>query len=183
MIRWLALLLAILTCAACLGTRGLRSDECDITVWYVEDLAHGNPRQAGEIQLVDGSEAMTELARLLTGSVQGGTAMPPRLLASRQQRWPALQALFRSGLAVVVTTGPHRGLVAPRKDLATTEQSMVTGLIDAENHDRRILDGLMISTARLEGSQIARFRETVATVRLTLDQAAGATPWSGGTGP
>lgn len=180
--RLTLLLAAILACTACMSSRELRHEETDIAIWYIEDTTHGNPRQPGEIQMVDGSAGMAAVARLLTGNVQGDTVIPPRLLESRQRRWPALLGLFRSGLAVVVGTGQDRGLVAPSKGLASADLAMTCELVDAENNDRRILDALVISTAQLEGGRIRQYRETAAAVRIELDQAAGAQLWIGGTG-
>ncbi len=177
----IGLAMAIIVLAGCIGTRGLRDDEADIAIWYVEDLSHGNPRLPGEIRLVDGSEAMADVARLLAGSEQNGEVMPPHMLSARQQRWPSLKALFRSGFAVVVVDGPHRGLVAPSKDLSGTDLAMAIPIIDAENNDRRTLDALIISTAQYDASRQRRFRAAAANVRVALDTAAGAKPWTGAT--
>jgi hypothetical protein len=179
----LLILLIVWSGTACSSSRSLRQEEADIVVWYIEDCAHGNQRQPGEVQLVDGSAAMTEVARFLTGSSQDGEAVPPRMLDARQRRWPALKGLFRSGLAVVVADGPHRGLVAPNKGLSSADLSVASDLVDAENSDRRLLDALVLSAAGLEGGRQQRYRDAVAGIRIELDTAAGATVWTGATGP
>ena len=58
-----------------------------------------------------------------------------------------------------------------------SDLSMITPLIDAENNDRRTIDGLIIATATLSGSAVDRYRQQAANARLELDQAAGAVVW------
>ena len=80
-------------------------------------------------------------------------------------------------MAVAVGAGPDRGLIAPSRSLVESDLAMVTPLIDAENRDRRTIDGLIIATADLHGSAIDRYRNAISTARLELDHAAGASVW------
>ena len=171
------LAILFLALASCTTVRGLRPNEGEIVAWYIEDLAHGNERRAGEIQLQEASEELLRLSRWLTGSTQAGKVLPPDMLAARMARWPTLRSLFRSGFAVLLIDGPERGLVAPCRDLSDADLALAAPIIDAENRDRRTIDVVVAETARLDMSTAHRYTDQVIAARCALDQAAGATPW------
>jgi hypothetical protein len=172
---WLLMCLAVIACAP---ANGMRDEESTIVAWYIEDLAHGIERQAGEVQLVGSSPALTAVTRWLTRSTMDGRVIPPSQLTARAMRWPALRGLFRNGLAVVLGDGEFRGLVAPRKDLSDEEQILANPIIDAENFDRRTMDSLVRGLANMSDGAARRYSDEVAGARISLDQAAGAAVWS-----
>jgi hypothetical protein len=161
--------------AGCGPVRDLDREECTTVAWYIEDLAHGQERRPGELALVDGSAAM---ARIATWAA-GGSA-PDRLpsqLESRRMRWSVLRALFRQRLAVVLEHGPESGLVAGRPDLSHDDQAMVLPVVDAENQDRRNLDGLILTIAHARAGTGRLYREQLLRARLQLDREGGAEVW------
>jgi hypothetical protein len=162
---------------ACGPARALRDDEATIAAWYVEDLAHGNPRDPGEIALVEHSEAMARLEPLLGGSTMADGNQPLQPVAARRERWATLRGLFRSGAAVTVVTGPNQGLVAPAGTLSGADLTMATAVIDAENNDRRTLDALIITASDLANGHERVYLDPVRQARRDLDLAGGATIW------
>jgi hypothetical protein len=169
----------------CANTRALSSDERELAVWFIEDVAHGHPRRPAELALTAPSTTMHRLADWLSGGTsgryqQGGERAPeeyhpPGALAARVERWPSLRALFAAHQVVAL----KGGLVAARPDLKAEDAVIALPVVDHENLDRRSLDALVVGMVD-EGSGSGDRRawlELAAATRRELDLQAGAEPW------
>jgi hypothetical protein len=163
---------AALLLASCDDRHTWRADEATIAGWWVEDVAHGTPRRAEELQLVDGSDLMAHLAQWALGSDLYGTHVYPRVLVARLTRLPQLASL---GASHLVQRAPD-GSLALRPGLSIDEQELATPLVARENRDRRELDALVLglTDAREESSQA--YLAAVHQARTELDRALGILP-------
>jgi hypothetical protein len=155
-------LLAALALAGC-GSGRLRPAESELTAWWAEDVAHGAPRRPGELDLVDGSPSQQRLAAWLTG---GGAGEPPLPLARRRQRWLALREQIRTGLAVPAAVP---GLLAPGPGADPV-------LLDAENHDRQLIDAAVAALADADRDVAGDWLRAVRAARQALDAQARPAP-------
>jgi hypothetical protein len=179
------LLLALCACLpllliGCNEPRGVAADDIDLVTWFIEDVVHGNPRNPQELVLPDSSEEMERIATWFASSQtpdpkNRALYQPPRQLAERSDRWPVLKALFLQGQAVVLDDG----LVAANPQLEKDDRAYALPIIDAENHDRRTIDALVISMARAERSQSKVWVARFAAARVALDVQGGAKRWVG----
>jgi hypothetical protein len=170
-----ALVCSPLLLSACGQTRGVRNDDIDLVTWFIEDLVHGLTRNPQELVLPDSSEEMTRIATWLVGGNVRDQYQPPRQVALRRDRWPALKALFLQGQAVVLDDG----LVAANPQVTKEDQAYALPIIDAENLDRRAIDALLISLARADRAAAAVWVARSATARVALDTQGGAKRWAG----
>lgn len=165
---------------ACGESRGVVSDDIDLVTWFIEDVVHGNSRNPQELVLPDSNEEMERLALWLAdGQARDAQTpdryQPPPQVASRRDRWPVLKALFLQGQAVLLDDG----LVAANPQLEKEDRAYALPIVDAENHDRRTLDALVISMARADRSQAKVWLARSVAARLALDAQGGAKRWVG----
>ena len=175
-----ALLAATLVTTLALGgcasaTRGFPREHAELVTWYIEDVAHGVARRSQELELSDTTPAMERIASWAAGSDVRGVQTSPYHLAARRERWSVLHTLLRSGMVVVLDSG----LVAARPDLDRGDLDYVLPLVDAENHDRRSLDSLVLTMSNAGVEETKRYRTASAQARLRLDEQAGARRWTG----
>ncbi len=161
--------------SGCGGTRAMPPDQLDLIAWYIEDVVHGQVRKPDELVLPESSEEMERIATWLAGGTVRDQYVPPRQVASRQERWPALKALFLQSLVVVLDDG----LVAATPTLKKEDQTYVLPVIDGENLDRRAIDALVISMIRADRGEAARWLARSGSARVALDTQAGAKRWVG----
>lgn len=171
----LALAGLLLVLGGCRDRRSWRADEADIVAWWVEDVAHGHPRRAEELQLVGGSERMARVAEWAGGSEIRGSRSYPPLLDARRQRRALLTGLCRQGLIVLTPAG----LLAPRPGLDPTEARLVEPAVDSENLSRRQLDSLLVQMADARPAAAEAYLAAVKAARLDLDARDGARLWTG----
>jgi hypothetical protein len=164
--RGAILAVALLALSACGGQRtALDRDESEVLAWYVEDLAHGLPRVASELQRPDGSEGMAAAAAWLSGPT------PPSEMLRRQQRWAALRALCHDRALAIDAEGQLRA----RDDRRTTAQ-----LAAQENLARDTLGQVLLSLGRLRPGSPEALRLTgfLTEARIHHARRAGAPPWT-----
>lgn len=158
-------LLPILVCLLLAGcaarpASAWQPERAAAVAWWIEDVAHGLPRDPGEIRPVDGGPRDEAIARWAAAAEIGGTWQPPRQLAQRRARWPAVAVAISQGEAVPLA---EAGLLAPAEGLPTDRFAEVTRLLDAENNDRRFIDGLVLvmgaADAEVEGVYRAAVRQ------------------------
>jgi hypothetical protein len=163
-----------LALGACQDRQVLAPDEGRIVAWYVEDIAHGHPRRSDELLVTDASVRMEHIAAWAAGDRIRERQEPPEVLRDRRQRLPALAAAFAQG-QVVLAPG---GLVAPRPGLSDEVTAMASTLADAENHDRRALDGIIVGMGGDDPRGVERYLSEAVAARIALDQSCGAQKWS-----
>lgn len=142
-------------------------ERAEAVAWWIEDVAHGLPRQPGEVDMLDAGPGDAAIARWAAGSRHGGTWVPPRQLAARRARWPALAAAIADGLAVAAGGD---GLLAPAPGTPPQRRQEIEGLVDAENGDRRFLDGLLIRIGAADPGVERAYRAAARAAREKLDQ-------------
>ena len=168
-------LLAALLGAGCASSRALPRAHVELIAWYVEDLAHGNQRRPDELRVPDAGPQLQRIAAWADSNHLQGEAQPPPHVAGRRERWPALSALFRSHLVVVLPAG----LVAARPDLEREDRALALAVVDAENHDRRTLDAVLLSMISADDRVAGAYLEAVARARVESDVRGGAEVWQG----
>ena len=169
--RWMLALLASIALAGCARTHpGIQPEELQITARWCEDVARGIPRRSGELELVAASAQQQILAQWLAGDDVSGRMVPPHFVRERAARWPSVAAGLRSG---VLLRDQERGLVGPAPTLSPSDFILAAALADAENHDRRTFDVLILS--RVEASSAAErwYADAVLAARREADAAAG----------
>jgi hypothetical protein len=159
--------------ASCEQERGLPPDQMDLVAWYIEDVAHGNARDPGELVLPDAGEAMSKIAIWLAGGQVRDQHIPPKQLETRRDRWPALRSLFLQGQVVAL----EDGLVAPSPGLDSDDRLYVLPVVDAENHDRRNIDALVIGLSAADHAAARHWLGRSSTARHALDLQHGAKAW------
>lgn len=170
-----ALVCSPLLLSGCGQTRGVRNDDIDLVTWFIEDLVHGLARNPQELVLPNSNEEMTRIATWLVGGNVRDQYQPPRQVAMRRDRWPALKALFLQGQAVVLDDG----LVAANPQVTKEDQAYALPIIDAENLDRRAINALLISLARADRGAATVWVTRSAAARVALDTQGGAKRWAG----
>ncbi len=165
--RLSVLALAVLL-AGCLSrpAEAWQPDRAEAVAWWIEDVAHGQPRQPGEVDMVDGGPGDAAIARWASGSRFGERWVPPRQLAARKSRWPAVAAALAEGLAVPVG---GTGLLAPSPGVPPLRRAEIDTLVDAENADRRFLDQLLLTLGSPDPAVEDAYRAAARTARLRLD--------------
>ena len=170
-IRLALALVASLVLAGCARTHsGIQPEELLITARWCEDVARGIPRRPGELELVEASAQQRQLAQWLAGDDISGRFVPPHLLRERAARWPSVAAGLRSG---VLLRDQERGLVGPAPTLAPGDFTLAAALADAENHDRRTLDALILSRVEVSRGAERWYADAVLAARREADAAAG----------
>jgi hypothetical protein len=150
-------------------------DELPILARWVEDQAHGLPRRVGELDLDGASPALQRAAAWVAGDDLGNDRWrPPAPIAGRAARWPAVAAALRSG---VLLLDLRQGLVGPAPSLTGDDFTLAATLADAENHDRRRLDVLVLSRAGMASAREAVYLAAAREARNRLDLSAGGKPW------
>ena len=177
------LLPLFLLLTSCGTQRELSIDECELTVWFIEDIAHAQARRPEELQLATPSTAMKRLASWLCGGTEGRyqsggqrapeTYHPPGPLAARANRWPSLHALFLAHQVVVLPSG----LVAARPGLSTDDEAAALQLVDPENLDRRALEALVAGMCAPGSLSQRTWLSRAVQARTQLDQQGGAEIW------
>ena len=171
LMKWMLAMLASLALAACARSHpGIQPEELRITARWCEDVARGIPRRPGELELVEASAQQWQLAQWLAGDDISGRFVPPHLLRERAARWPSLAAGLRSG---VLLRDQERGLVGPAPTLSPADFTLAAALADAENHDRRTLDVLILSRVEASSGAESWYAEAVLAARREADAAAG----------
>jgi hypothetical protein len=175
--RWM--LLTVMVCAllgsSCGDPRGVTGDQIDLVAWYLEDVAHGQPRNPQELKVTNPTPEMDRIATWLAGTTVREQHQPPRQLASRRERWPEVKALFVQGHAVVLDDG----LIGANPSSSREDQTYALPIVDAENRDRRSLEALLISLAKCDRAEAKIWVARMAAARVKLDTQAGAKRWVG----
>ncbi len=176
MIRCLVIAVAVVLLASCTRSYpGIQPDELRITARWIEDVAHGIPRRAGELELVTASADHRRVALWAGGDEQGEHRAPPLQVQARLRRWTALAAALRSHLILI---DPASGLVGPAPDLTPGDFTLAADIADPENRDRRTIDAIVLARAQASAEATAWYAEAVRQARLELDTQAGGTPWT-----
>lgn len=136
----LAVLVALLSACGTRPATAWQPERAEAVAWWLEDIAHGVPRLPGEIDPVGGGPGDAAIARWAAGSDLSGRWQPPRQLQLRRARWPAL----RQGLADGEVVPARDGLLAPAPGVEPARRAQIAALVDAENDDRRLIDGLVL---------------------------------------
>lgn len=174
-----SLLLCVVACAllssGCGDPRGVAGDQIDLVAWYIEDVAHGQPRNPQELRVTNPTPEMDRIATWLAGTTVREQHQPPRQLASRRDRWPEVKALFVQGHAVVLDDG----LIGANPKASREDQTYALPIVDAENRDRRSLEALLISMAKCNHAEAKTWVARMAAARVQLDTQAGAKRWVG----
>lgn len=144
-------------------------ERAEAVAWWIEDVAHGLSRLPGEVDMLDAGPGDAAIARWAAGSRQGETWVPPRQLAARRARWPSLHAAIAEGLAV---PAGGDGLLAPAPATPPQRRREIETLVDAENGDRRFLDGLVIGIGAADPGVERAYRAAARAAREKLDQPA-----------
>jgi hypothetical protein len=156
---------------------GVQPEELRIAARWIEDVAHGIPRRAGELDPVQASDEQRRMAAWAIGDDISGRRVPPRQLRARVARWPALAAALGSKLLLI---DRERGLVGPAPTLAPGDFALAAEIADAENADRRTIDAIVLARAQASPEATGWYAEAVRDARIELDAAAGGTPWEPG---
>ncbi len=177
-----SLLLALsLALSGCTRTRpGVQFDELRVLANWIEDTTHGIPRRSGELELFGATAEFNQAAQWAAGSHIGDQQRPPPQIQARMSRAPALAAALRS--QVVLIDG-KQGLIGPAPGLSGAEFLLAAQIADAENHDRRTNDAIVLSRSLASAEAAAYYRETARLARVTLDLAAGGHAWQAPVGP
>jgi hypothetical protein len=169
--RWAwALLVSVVLVGCARSHQGIQPEELRITARWCEDVARGIPRRPGELELVGASAEQMKLATWLSGDDVSGRFVPPHLLRERAARWPSIAAGLRSG---VLLRDQNRGLIGPAPSLAPGDFTLAAALADAENHDRRTLDVLILSRVEVSRSAERWYADEALAARRAADATAG----------
>ncbi|HAT10293.1 MAG TPA: hypothetical protein DCS97_06810 [Planctomycetes bacterium] len=141
MIRLLALVLTVLSagCAA-RPTSAWQPGQAEAAAWWIEDVAHGLPRDPAELDLVAAGPGAGRVAQWASGSRFGERWVPPRRLDSRLMRWPTL----RSALVEQQVVPDGQGGLAIAPGAPPARRTALSALVEAELADRVFLDGLVL---------------------------------------
>lgn len=142
--------------------------QAEAAAWWVEDVAHGLPRDPAELDLIDGNERTATIARWAAGG-SGEAWRPPARLEQRRRRWPLLAAAIAEG--AIIADGA--GGLAEAAGLPPDRRLGVGGLVEDENRDRAFLDAVVLSLGTPDPEVEAVFRREAATARRELDAAPG----------
>jgi hypothetical protein len=165
--RLIALLgLVLLAGCAARPAEAWQPERAEAVAWWVEDVAHGLPRQPGEVDMIDAGPRDAAIARWAAGSQHDGRWQPPRQLAARRARWPSVAAALAEELAV---PAGGDGLLAPALGVPPVRRAEIDGLIDAENADRRFLDQLVLTLGSPDPAVERIYRAAVRAARARLD--------------
>jgi hypothetical protein len=180
--RWLLFgLLPAVLLAGCLRTYpGATPDELTYTARWIEDAAHGIPRRPGELDLDASTPELAQVAAWLTGGPYSDRHPLPHQIADRLARRPAITSALRNGVLLI---DPERGLLGPSPHLASAEFGLAAGLADAENHDRRSADAIVLARSACGETAAQRYTAAVIAARVALDTADGGRRWDGTTPP
>jgi hypothetical protein len=161
----LALVVLLVGCSA-RPASAWQPEHAEAVAWWVEDVAHGLPRLPAEVDMVGGGPGEAAIARWAAGSDHGGRWLPPRQLAARRSRWPALAAALADGLVLSVGDA---GLLAPAPGVPPVRRTEIDGLCDSENADRRLLDGLVLVLGSPDPAVERTYRAAAGSARHKLD--------------
>ena len=166
-LRLFALAAVILTlgCAA-RPASAWQPEEAEAVAWWCEDLAHGHDREPGELEFIAGSARASAVACWAAGVAARAGWEPPRRLAARRARWPALASALASGS---VLPAGDSGLLMPFPGVAPAQRAAVAALVDAENDDRRFLDAVVRAAGHPDPEVERVHREAVRLARRTLE--------------
>ena len=175
MSRFLIGLVAVIALSSCTRTRpGVQPEEVRILANWIEDTVHGIPRRPGELELLEASADYQQAAQWAGGSQIGDQRRLPPQIQSRITRAVALAAALRSRVVLIDRT---HGLIGPAPDLTGAEFLLAAQIADAENHDRRTGDAVVLSRSRASAEAALWYREAVREARVALDLAAGGNAW------
>lgn len=179
--RLLVFVALALLCTGCdRETKRLTDEEAKRVAWYVEDVAHGVPRDPDELDYGDQSSlAMGELARWAQGTqVDGQLANHPQPLQARRDRWPILVQLCRQGLIAI----DNRGFVhfdaenaPPNQDSTPFMRRILTQENAARGETNRLL--LILGDVSANSERGAALLTSLAQARRHHAAAEGGRPW------
>jgi hypothetical protein len=166
--RLSAFLLSVVVLIGCSARphEAWQPERAEAVAWWIEDVAHGSPRLPGEVDPVDAGPRDAVIARWAAGSDLSGRWQPPRQLAMRRARWPALAQALAEG--DVLPAGGD-GLLAPAPAVEPVRRAEVAALVDAENNDRRFLDGLVLGMGAPDPEVERIYRDAVRSARRKHD--------------
>ena len=170
---WLLLILALLTACA-RPEPAFTPARADLLAWWCEDVARGVDRRGDELILPEAPAGYLSAAWWARGeSHDGNVLVPPPPLAARRQRHATVRRLCAANEAVLL---PGTGLLAPHPAVPRHRRDEVERQIDAENHDRRCTD--MIILGILGTSADAAYTNAVNAAREQADRAIGGRPYA-----
>jgi hypothetical protein len=165
----------LLVLPGCTRTRaGVQFEELRIIANWIEDTTHGIPRRTGELELLEASTEYSQAAQWVAGNQIGDQQRLPPQIVARINRAAALAAALRS--QVVLIDG-KQGLIGPAPGLSGSEFLLAAQIADAENHDRRTSDAIVLSRCRATVEAEQFYRQAVREVRVALDTASGGRLW------
>lgn len=177
----ISLAVILFALGGCTRTRpGVQPDELRIIANWIEDTAHGIPRRTGELELIEASAEYTQVAQWAAGSQIGDRQRLPPQIQARIDRASALAAALRSRIVLI---DRQKGLLGPAPELTGAEFLLAAQIADAENHDRRTGDALVLSRSTASTEAAGWYREAVRDARVALDLAAGGNTWELAPGP
>lgn len=125
----------------------LREDEAILIAWWCEDVAHGLPRDPGELRRDNASGALEIIAAWAVGTTRDGRSIsPPQHLDQRRRRWQLIQ----HGLQADMLRIDAAGLLHLHPDARTSTRELYDQVLRQENHDRLQLVALLLEMARID---------------------------------
>lgn len=160
----------------------LTANEAEMVAWYVEDIAHGLPRDPGELMLQQSSDGMDAIASWATGSRRDDRLVgQPKPLQARLERWGLLARGLR---ATAVRTTPDGLLRLQDGGLSAAQQrslgELVPNAVQQENLDRAATFQILLALGELEeGSRVGTvLLSKLLQARIYHAQKAGGLPWT-----
>ncbi len=163
------MIVAVALCGCAGSARELRGDEARLIAWWLEDVAHGRPRDPDELATSAGSAPLARVREWTRAINVAGQWRPPLRLQARQTRWPVLRALLGRGIVVLA----RNGLVAVEPQADARDRALAQSLVDAENDDRRVLETTVLSIADAGPAATRDLRAALVRARETLAIEAG----------
>jgi hypothetical protein len=169
-LTWCALCLSVIVLSGCarLNT-SLHPEEVERVAWWIEDVIHGVPRRAGELDLEDPSPAMRRLQPWLIGAASDAPGRCLVEITRRQERVVRLQAMLKNGWILM----DDRGLVGPSPDLTGSEATVARIEADGETTDRSGIDAFILTTVMAGERTEEAWKQATMAARQTYDRAAG----------
>ncbi|TVR42905.1 MAG: hypothetical protein EA402_10655 [Planctomycetota bacterium] len=163
----------------------LAREELQLIAWYVEDVAHGQLRDPGELALLDGSDGVRRVAEWAWGSRSDGRLVRhPDPLAARRGRWALLAQGLGAGRIVYTQTGQLALAPQPRDPQAAVEDAAWQGTlrqaVELENRDRVATTSILLALSGVQEDEHRAPRLIAALQGARRDHAAaaGGQPWT-----
>jgi hypothetical protein len=159
------LLVSLLAGCAARPPEAWQPERAEAVAWWIEDVARGAPRTPAEIDWIGAGPRDAAVLRWAGGSELDGRWVPPAQLAARRSRWPELRLALAAGEVVALGDG----LLAQGDGVAPARRAAAEALVDAENADRRLIDGLVLTIASPDAEVERTYRTAATAARRMLD--------------